>query len=48
LSGGERVASPEFHGRAVNLSGFFIVVAVPCPGSLLGVLGALTAMIQPP
>jgi predicted PurR-regulated permease PerM len=31
-------------GRAVNLSGFFIIVAVTLFGSLLGVLGALTAV----
>jgi predicted PurR-regulated permease PerM len=48
LSGGERVASPKIQGRAVNLTSFFIMVAVPRPGSLLGVRGALTAMIQLP
>jgi predicted PurR-regulated permease PerM len=38
------VITPKVQGRAVNLSGFFIIVAVTLFGSLLGVLGALTAV----
>ena len=38
------VLTPKIQGRAVNLSGFFIIVAVTIFGSLLGVLGALTAV----
>src|SRR5512132_4617093 len=36
--------TPKIQGRAVNLSGFFIIVAVTLFGALLGVLGALTAV----
>jgi putative heme transporter len=38
------VITPKVQGKAVNLSGFFIIVAVTLFGSLLGVLGALTAV----
>jgi putative heme transporter len=38
------VLTPKIQGKAVNLSGFFIIVAVTIFGSLLGVLGALTAV----
>ena len=38
------VLTPKIQGVAVNLSGFFIIVAVTLFGSLLGVLGALTAV----
>jgi predicted PurR-regulated permease PerM len=38
------VLTPKIQGRAVNLSGFFIIVAVTLFGALLGVLGALTAV----
>ena len=38
------VLTPKIQGRAVNLSGFFIIVAVTLFGGLLGVLGALTAV----
>jgi predicted PurR-regulated permease PerM len=38
------VITPKVQGRAVNLSGFFIIVAVTLFGALLGVLGALTAV----
>jgi predicted PurR-regulated permease PerM len=38
------VLTPKIQGKAVNLSGFFIIVAVTLFGSLLGVLGALTAV----
>jgi predicted PurR-regulated permease PerM len=38
------ILTPKIHGRAVNLSGFFIIVAVTLFGALLGVLGALTAV----
>jgi predicted PurR-regulated permease PerM len=36
--------TPKIQGKAVNLSAFFIIVAVTLFGSLLGVLGALTAV----
>jgi len=35
------VLTPKIQGKAVNLSGFFIIVAVTLFGALLGVLGAL-------
>ncbi len=38
------VVTPKIQGRAVNLSGFFIIVSVTLFGALLGVLGALTAV----
>ncbi len=38
------ILTPKIQGRAVNLSGFFIIVAVTLFGALLGVLGALTAV----
>ena len=38
------VVTPKIQGKAVNLSGFFIIVAVTLFGALLGVLGALTAV----
>ncbi len=38
------VLTPKIQGRAVNLSGFFIIVSVTLFGALLGVLGALTAV----
>jgi predicted PurR-regulated permease PerM len=38
------VITPKVQGKAVHLSGFFIIVAVTLFGSLLGVLGALTAV----
>ena len=38
------VLTPKIQGKAVNLSGFFIIIAVTLFGSLLGVLGALTAV----
>jgi predicted PurR-regulated permease PerM len=38
------VLTPKIQGRAVKLSGFFIIVAVTLFGALLGVLGALTAV----
>ena len=38
------VVTPKVQGKAVNLSGFFIIVAVTLFGALLGVLGALTAV----
>jgi predicted PurR-regulated permease PerM len=38
------VITPKVQGKAVSLSGFFIIVAVTLFGSLLGVLGALTAV----
>jgi predicted PurR-regulated permease PerM len=38
------VLTPKIQGRAVQLSGFFIIVAVTLFGALLGVLGALTAV----
>ncbi|MGH3135744.1 MAG: AI-2E family transporter [Gaiellaceae bacterium] len=38
------VLTPKIQGRAVRLSGFFIIVAVTLFGALLGVLGALTAV----
>lgn len=38
------VITPKIQGKAVNLSGFFIIVAVTLFGALLGVLGALTAV----
>ena len=36
--------TPKVQGRAVALSGFFIIVAVTVFGAMLGVLGALTAV----
>ncbi len=38
------ILTPKIQGRAVRLSGFFIIVAVALFGALLGVLGALTAV----
>ena len=38
------VITPKIQGKAVNLSGFFIIIAVTLFGALLGVLGALTAV----
>jgi putative heme transporter len=38
------ILTPKIQGRAVRLSGFFIIVAVTLFGALLGVLGALTAV----
>jgi predicted PurR-regulated permease PerM len=38
------ILTPKIQGRAVQLSGFFIIVAVTLFGALLGVLGALTAV----
>jgi predicted PurR-regulated permease PerM len=38
------VITPKVQGKAVNLSGLFIIVAVTLFGALLGVLGALTAV----
>ena len=38
------VITPKVQGKAVKLSGFFIIVAVTLFGALLGVLGALTAV----
>jgi len=38
------ILTPKIQGKAVNLSAFFIIVAVTLFGSLLGVLGALTAV----
>ena len=38
------VLTPKIQGKAVRLSGFFIIVAVTLFGALLGVLGALTAV----
>jgi predicted PurR-regulated permease PerM len=38
------ILTPKIQGVAVNLSGFFIIVAVTLFGALLGVLGALTAV----
>ena len=38
------VLTPKIQGKAVNLSGFVIIVAVTLFGALLGVLGALTAV----
>jgi predicted PurR-regulated permease PerM len=38
------ILTPKIQGKAVNLSPFFIIVAVTLFGSLLGVLGALTAV----
>jgi predicted PurR-regulated permease PerM len=38
------VITPKVQGKAVQLSGFFIIVAVTHFGALLGVLGALTAV----
>jgi len=36
--------TPKIQGKAVNLSGFFIIISVTLFGALLGVLGALTAV----
>ena len=38
------VITPKVQGKAVHLSGFFIIVSVTLFGALLGVLGALTAV----
>jgi putative heme transporter len=38
------ILTPKIQGKAVQLSGFFIIVAVTVFGALLGVLGALTAV----
>ncbi len=38
------VITPKVQGKAVQLSAFFIIVAVTLFGALLGVLGALTAV----
>jgi predicted PurR-regulated permease PerM len=38
------ILTPKIQGKAVNLSGFFIIIAVTLFGALLGVLGALTAV----
>jgi len=38
------ILTPKIQGKAVNLSPFFIIVAVSLFGALLGVLGALTAV----
>jgi predicted PurR-regulated permease PerM len=38
------ILTPKIQGKAVNLSGFYIIVAVTLFGGLLGVLGALTAV----
>ncbi len=38
------ILTPKIQGVAVNISGFFIIVAVTLFGALLGVLGALTAV----
>ena len=38
------VLTPKIQGKAVSLSGFFIIIAVTLFGALLGVLGALTAV----
>jgi len=38
------ILTPKIQGKAVKLSGFFIIVSVTLFGALLGVLGALTAV----
>ncbi len=38
------ILTPKIQGKAVALSGFFIIVSVTLFGALLGVLGALTAV----
>jgi predicted PurR-regulated permease PerM len=38
------ILTPKIQGKAVNISPFFIIVAVSLFGALLGVLGALTAV----
>jgi predicted PurR-regulated permease PerM len=38
------ILTPKIQGKAVELSGFFIIIAVTLLGALLGVLGALTAV----
>ena len=38
------ILTPKIQGKAVKLSGFFIILAVTLFGALLGVLGALTAV----
>jgi len=38
------ILTPKIQGKAVQLSAFFIIVAVTLFGALLGVLGALTAV----
>ena len=41
------ILTPKIQGQAVNLSGFFIIVAVTLFGALLGVLGALPPCLWP-
>ncbi len=38
------ILTPKIQGKAVNLSAFFIILAVTLFGALLGVLGALVAV----
>jgi predicted PurR-regulated permease PerM len=38
------ILTPKIQGKAVDISAFFIIVAVTVFGALLGVLGALTAV----
>jgi predicted PurR-regulated permease PerM len=38
------ILTPKIQGKAVNISPFFIIIAVTLFGALLGVLGALTAV----
>ena len=38
------LVTPKVQGKAVHLSGFFIIVAVTLFGALFGVIGALTAV----
>lgn len=38
------ILTPKIQGKAVQLSAFFIIVAVTLFGALLGVLGAITAV----
>jgi predicted PurR-regulated permease PerM len=38
------LVTPKVQGKAVHLSGFFIIVAVTLFGGLFGVIGALTAV----
>jgi predicted PurR-regulated permease PerM len=38
------ILTPKIQGKAVQLSAFFIIVAVTIFGALLGVLGALVAV----
>jgi len=39
------VLTPKIQGKAVQLSAFFIIISVTLFGALLGVLGALTAVL---